>query len=132
MHLMEENQFIWYCRRDAMIRNQWYVILESNEVRPGKVVRVTRLGEELVLWRTAGGKLVCMVDRCSHLGAQLSQGKVCPQEDGLRCRFHGFEFDPNRLSGIRFLGHGVRGTNHLKIICQVYGQLMTAMPPSSL
>ena len=31
-----------------MIRNQWYAILESNEVRRGKPVGVTRLGEKLV------------------------------------------------------------------------------------
>ena len=78
-----------------MIRNQWYVILESKEIRPGKAVGVTRLGEKLVLWRTAGGKLVCMADRCPHLGAQLSQGKVCAANDRLSCPFHGFEYEPD-------------------------------------
>ncbi|MGD0003666.1 MAG: aromatic ring-hydroxylating dioxygenase subunit alpha [Anaerolineaceae bacterium] len=74
-----------------MIRNQWYVILESNEVKPGRPVGVTRLGEKLVLWREADGKVVCQRDQCPHLGAQLSQGKVI--KDHLACPFHGFEFD---------------------------------------
>ena len=38
-----------------MIPNQWYVILESNEVKPGKPVGVTRMGEKLVLWRDSQG-----------------------------------------------------------------------------
>jgi len=74
-----------------MIRNQWYVILESNEVKQGRPVGVTRLGEKLVLWRDTSGKVVCQRDQCPHLGAQLSQGKVI--KDHLACPFHGFEFD---------------------------------------
>jgi phenylpropionate dioxygenase-like ring-hydroxylating dioxygenase large terminal subunit len=73
-----------------MIRNQWYIILESNEVRKGRPVGVTRMGEKLVLWRDPQGKVVCMFDLCPHLGAKLSQGKLC--EDRLACPFHGFEF----------------------------------------
>ena len=78
-----------------MIRNQWYVILESKEVKPGKPVGVTRLGEKLVLWRAPDGKVACLFDRCPHLGAQLSQGSVCTDKERLACPFHGFEFDSN-------------------------------------
>ncbi|HEY9075182.1 MAG TPA: aromatic ring-hydroxylating dioxygenase subunit alpha [Anaerolineaceae bacterium] len=74
-----------------MIRNQWYIVLESSEVKPGKPVGVVRMGERLVFWRTASGTLICMRDQCPHLGAQLSQGKC--QQDALACPFHGFEFD---------------------------------------
>ncbi len=76
-----------------MIRNQWYVILESKEIAQGKPVGVTRLGEKLVLWRDAAGKVACMVDLCPHLGAKLSQGKVRADVSRLACPFHGFEFD---------------------------------------
>ena len=74
-----------------MIRNQWYAVLESNEVRPGRPVGVTRLGEKLVFWRTSAGQVVCMRDLCPHIGARLSQGKVTG--DALACPFHGFEYD---------------------------------------
>ena len=74
-----------------MIRNQWYAVLESNEVRPGRPVGVTRLGEKLVFWRTSAGQIVCMRDLCPHIGARLSQGKVTG--DALACPFHGFEYD---------------------------------------
>ncbi len=74
-----------------MIRNQWYIILESNEVKTGKPVGVTRMGEKLVLWRDGDGKVVCMLDRCPHRGVALSAGKLI--EGHIQCPFHGFEFD---------------------------------------
>ncbi len=77
-----------------MIKNQWYVILESNEVKAGKLVGVTRMGEKLVLWRDAAGSVTCMRDLCPHRGVALSAGKVLGS--CIQCPFHGFEFD---LSG---------------------------------
>ncbi len=74
-----------------MIRNQWYAILESNEVRRGKPVGVTRMGEKLVAWRDSQGKVAVMHDRCAHRGVALSVGEV--HGDCIWCPFHGFEFD---------------------------------------
>ncbi len=74
-----------------MIRNQWYVVLESQDVKAGRPLGVTRLGEKLVFWREADGSVVCMRDQCPHLGAQLHMGKV--NGDSLACPFHGFEYD---------------------------------------
>ncbi|MBN1888338.1 MAG: aromatic ring-hydroxylating dioxygenase subunit alpha [Thermoflexales bacterium] len=74
-----------------MIRNQWYAILESSEVKAGHVVGVTRLAEKLVLWRNSRGELACMADKCPHRGAALSAGKVV--HDNVQCPFHGFEYD---------------------------------------
>ncbi len=72
-----------------MIRNQWYVILESREVKK-KMKAVRRLGEQLVLWRDENNKVHCLVDRCCHRGAALSAGKLL--ETGLQCPFHGLEY----------------------------------------
>lgn len=73
-----------------MIPNQWYVVLNSDQVK-NKPVGVTRLGEKLVFWRDIKGKVNCLRDRCIHRGVQLSLGKVI---DGrLQCPFHGFEYD---------------------------------------
>jgi phenylpropionate dioxygenase-like ring-hydroxylating dioxygenase large terminal subunit len=74
-----------------MIRNQWYAILESKEVKAGKPLGVTRMGEKLVLWRLPDGNIVCMGDACPHLGAKLSQGKCAGEH--IACPFHGFEYD---------------------------------------
>src|SRR5512143_960187 len=76
-----------------MIPNQWYAILESREVKHGRITTVTRMGEKLVAWRTAGGQVTVMSEKCPHRGAALSAGKLT--NDCLQCAFHGFEFDPN-------------------------------------
>jgi phenylpropionate dioxygenase-like ring-hydroxylating dioxygenase large terminal subunit len=74
-----------------MIRNQWYIVLDSHEVRD-KPVGVTRMGEQLVFWRDSEGRVVCFYDRCVHRGVALSAGKVLPN-GCLQCPFHGFEYD---------------------------------------
>jgi phenylpropionate dioxygenase-like ring-hydroxylating dioxygenase large terminal subunit len=73
-----------------MIPNQWYVVLDSDQVKQAPV-GVTRMGEKLVFWRDSRGRLTCLADRCVHRGVQLSRGKIIV--DHLRCPFHGFEFD---------------------------------------
>jgi phenylpropionate dioxygenase-like ring-hydroxylating dioxygenase large terminal subunit len=74
-----------------MIREQWYVVLESREVRK-RPVGFLRMGERLVFWRDAAGKVVCHYDKCAHRGASLAIGKLV---DGCRiqCPFHGLEYD---------------------------------------
>jgi phenylpropionate dioxygenase-like ring-hydroxylating dioxygenase large terminal subunit len=90
-----------------MIRNQWYVVLESNEVgkHPAGFIR---LGERLVFWRDDSGKAICHLDRCAHRGASLAPGRVLrggaetappgepPYERAggrIQCPFHGIEYD---------------------------------------
>ncbi|MFZ6029461.1 MAG: Rieske 2Fe-2S domain-containing protein [Chloroflexota bacterium] len=73
-----------------MIRNQWYVVLESDEVG-SRPVGVTRLGEKMVFWRDGAGKVRAGSDRCPHRGVMLSTGKT--QSGNLQCPFHGFAFD---------------------------------------
>ncbi len=85
-----------------MIPNQWYVVLESKQVKD-KPVGVTRMGEKLVFWRDERGHVSCMRDRCVHRGVALSKGVVlqgrteCPEGElshaRLQCPFHGFEYD---------------------------------------
>ncbi len=74
-----------------MIRNHWYVILQSKEVRPHQVVGVLRMGERLAVWRDSAGNVVCLVDQCPHRGVALSIG--CLKGDTIPCPFHGFEYD---------------------------------------
>jgi len=74
-----------------MIPNQWYAVLESNEVPAGKPVGVTRMGEKLVFWRDTQGRLVCQRDKCAHRGAALSKGKIT--DDCIECPFHGLQYD---------------------------------------
>ena len=72
-----------------LAQDLWYPLLESGELRRVPL-GIERLGERLVLWRTADGTAHAHPDRCPHLGAALSGGKV--RDDCLVCPFHGFEF----------------------------------------
>ena len=74
-----------------MIRNQWYVILESREVKQGKLLGVRRMGRDLVLWRDTKGVVSCMSDHCVHRGVALSAGKL--KGDCVECPFHGLQYD---------------------------------------
>ncbi len=76
-----------------MIRNQWYAVLDSREVKQNRPIGVTRLAEKLVFWRNAQGQVFCLKDRCAHRGAALSAGIV--HQGNLQCPFHGFEYDPS-------------------------------------
>jgi phenylpropionate dioxygenase-like ring-hydroxylating dioxygenase large terminal subunit len=76
-----------------MIPNQWYVVLESRELAPGRLLGVTRMGERLVFSRDRSGKAFCLRDRCAHRGAALSAGKHAG--DAVECPFHGFRYDPS-------------------------------------
>ena len=74
-----------------MIRNQWYGILDSKEVKSKKPIGVTRMGEKLVFWRSENGDINCIFDKCCHRGASLSAGTVI--HDKMTCPFHGFAYD---------------------------------------
>jgi phenylpropionate dioxygenase-like ring-hydroxylating dioxygenase large terminal subunit len=74
-----------------MIPNQWYAILESKEVKPGRITAATRMGEKLIAWRDGRGQVAVMGDKCPHRGVALSAGRV--KADCIQCPFHGFEFD---------------------------------------
>jgi phenylpropionate dioxygenase-like ring-hydroxylating dioxygenase large terminal subunit len=76
-----------------MIRNQWYVVLESKELK-AKPLAALRLGERLAFYRTAEGKAVCLADRCAHRGASLALGEI-KGGDRLTCPFHGLEYAPD-------------------------------------
>jgi phenylpropionate dioxygenase-like ring-hydroxylating dioxygenase large terminal subunit len=75
-----------------MIPNQWYAILESDEVKHNQAIGVTRLGERLVVWRNQRGEVACARERCPHRGVALGIGQVVG--DCVECPFHGFQFDP--------------------------------------
>jgi len=73
-----------------MIKDQWYAIMESKEVKK-KPVGILRMNEKLVLWRNELGDLACIYDQCCHRGASLSIG--CIKEGEIECPFHGFTYN---------------------------------------
>lgn len=76
-----------------MIKNQWYAVLESKELKKNRPVGVTRFSEKLVFWRDERNSINCIFDKCCHRGASLALGKICHSH--LECPFHGFQYDPS-------------------------------------
>jgi phenylpropionate dioxygenase-like ring-hydroxylating dioxygenase large terminal subunit len=78
-----------------MILNQWYIVLESKEVKKSKPLRVKRLGMNLAFWRDEAGRVCCIDDTCCHRGASLACGKIIKGK--LECPFHGFIYNANGI-----------------------------------
>lgn len=60
-----------------MIRNQWYVVLESNEVGR-QPVSVTRLGEKMVFWRDQAGVAPASVSSSCTCGSPTTKRRTGP------------------------------------------------------
>jgi hypothetical protein len=86
-------------RSQALPGGGWYVIDASRSfgARPR---RVELLGQALVVWR-AGSQLLAARDACPHMGARLSEGRVC--EGRLVCPWHGLALGPDGAAGFRTL-----------------------------
>ena len=77
-------------RLDTGLLNYWYPVLPSWGVHDTPV-GITRLAQDIVLWRDAGGAIHALEDRCPHRGARLSLGWNLG--DRLACWYHGVEVD---------------------------------------
>jgi phenylpropionate dioxygenase-like ring-hydroxylating dioxygenase large terminal subunit len=76
---------------EIMIKNQWYVVLDSKQIKKNKPIGVTRLSDKLVFWRDENNEVNCIFDKCCHRGASLSAGKIL--NNHIECPFHGFQYD---------------------------------------
>ena len=74
-----------------LFRRYWHPIAASVEMddRPTKSLRI--LGEDLVLYKDRSGTLGLIDALCPHRRVDLSYG--IPEENGLRCMYHGWMFD---------------------------------------
>jgi 5,5'-dehydrodivanillate O-demethylase len=74
-----------------LMRRYWHPIAASGELdeRPTKSVRL--LGEDLVLYKDRSGTMGLIDALCPHRRVDLSYG--IPEENGLRCMYHGWMFD---------------------------------------
>ena len=71
------------------MNNAWYIAAEPNELLQGPLARKI-LNQSVVLYRTEGGQVAALEDRCPHRLVPLSLGKVIG--NNLRCGYHGAEF----------------------------------------
>ncbi len=73
-----------------MFINFWYAAEESANVTD-KLMRVTMLGQDFVLFRDSAGQAHCLSDVCSHRGGSLGLGKL--KGDCVECPYHGWQFN---------------------------------------
>ncbi|QRG06912.1 aromatic ring-hydroxylating dioxygenase subunit alpha [Xanthobacter dioxanivorans] len=77
-----------------VLRRYWQPAALVDELAGNRpVVPVRLLGEELVLFRDAEGKLGLIGRHCPHRGADMCFGRL--EDNGLRCPFHGWHFNRN-------------------------------------
>lgn len=74
-----------------MLMNLWYVGEWSRNVKD-KPVKTKILGQNLVLFRDAEGKVKCLADVCLHRGGSLAGGWVNEKRDCVVCPYHGWEY----------------------------------------
>src|ERR1041384_2584440 len=72
------------------LRRYWHPVATVPELEDEPVLAVKLLGENLALYRTENGDMGLVSQRCPHRGASLAYG--IPEEDGLRCPYHGWKF----------------------------------------
>ena len=75
------------------IKNAWYVAGWASEISNDAILSRKLLGEPVIMYRTAEGKVVAMEDRCCHRHAPLSHGRL--EGDEVRCMYHGLKFAPS-------------------------------------
>lgn len=73
-------------------KKTWYVAATASEVSGAPLGR-RLLGEDVVLWRTAEGRLAAFQNRCAHRAFPLSHSRV--DGDHLICGYHGCTYDTN-------------------------------------
>jgi phenylpropionate dioxygenase-like ring-hydroxylating dioxygenase large terminal subunit len=74
-----------------LFRQYWIPVAMSRELAAGGgPLRIKLLGEELIAFRSPGGRVGLMENRCPHRCASLFYGRN--EAEGLRCVYHGWKF----------------------------------------
>ncbi|HUH36677.1 MAG TPA: Rieske 2Fe-2S domain-containing protein [Spongiibacteraceae bacterium] len=71
----------------------WFAIAFSEDLKPGQILSLHRLGRDIVLYRTEQGQAIAVDAYCPHVGAHLGEGRVLGEE--LQCVFHHWRYGPD-------------------------------------
>src|ERR1044071_3984045 len=74
-----------------LLRRYWHPIAAASELAADPVRPVRLLGENLTLFQDGSGRVGLIGERCAHRAISLAYG--IPQENGLRCAYHGWTYD---------------------------------------
>lgn len=73
------------------LRRTWQPVALARDLGEGRLVEVRLLGEDLLITRFPGGRLMASQAACPHKGMRLVKG--CVDGGELRCPYHGWRFD---------------------------------------
>lgn len=77
--------------QQPVLRRFWYPVIPVSMLADGpKPFKL--LGEEIVVWRDAQGRVSALADRCCHRTARLSLG-FYDEQGQLACGYHGWVYD---------------------------------------
>jgi len=115
-----------------LLRRYWHPVAASCELKPGVVLPVRLLCEDLALFRTSSGKLGLIDQRCTHRGTSLLLGRV--DDDGIACPYHGWRFGtdgrclqmPAERSGEQKLQ---RGDTRAALVSELGGMIFAYLGP---
>jgi 5,5'-dehydrodivanillate O-demethylase len=95
METPEQNRFLTQVGRGTpmgnLLRRYWQPVAAVVELEKRWTMRVRLFGEDLVLFRDRQGRLGLIAEHCPHRRASFAHG--IPTHDGIRCMYHGWEFD---------------------------------------
>lgn len=91
IYAVSERQTRIHTSRQQFLKNFWYVVGLSNELR-SKPIGVKALGMNLLLFRDRSGLAHALDDICPHRGAPLHDGWL-DQHGCIVCPYHGWAFD---------------------------------------
>jgi 5,5'-dehydrodivanillate O-demethylase oxygenase subunit len=75
----------------TLLRRYWHPIAATVELQDKWTRRIRLLGEDLVLFRDRQGRIGLIGEYCPHRRASFAWG--LPTQDGIRCPYHGWEFN---------------------------------------
>ena len=74
-----------------LVRGLWYVALVGTDLKRGRTVYKTLLGEPVLIGRGSDGKVFALRDICPHRGIPLHYGAF--DGETIACCYHGWRFD---------------------------------------
>jgi phenylpropionate dioxygenase-like ring-hydroxylating dioxygenase large terminal subunit len=74
-----------------LLRGLWYVAVVAADLRPGRMLHKTLLGELVLIGRARDGQVFALRDICPHRGIPLHYGRF--DGETIACSYHGWRFD---------------------------------------
>jgi 5,5'-dehydrodivanillate O-demethylase len=74
-----------------MLRYYWHPVCSSEDLDREPVQPIRLLSENLTLFKDKSGRIGLIGERCAHRQISLAYG--IPEENGLRCTYHGWIYD---------------------------------------